>query len=111
MKLPTPSFSRDAWAEQDREAIWAFTAARNAEERHARLYKFALTAMVAGRATAYQVCRNCGWVEDGTRRKSVPTANGPPISLKKCPESLPLADATALQQRSFPLTSCSTFSI
>jgi len=61
-----PEFLRQAWADEDREAIWAFTAARNAEERHARLYKAMLTHMVAERDVIYFVCTNCGWVEDGT---------------------------------------------
>jgi rubrerythrin len=28
--------------------------------------------MVAERATAYQVCRNCGWIEDGQRPQKCP---------------------------------------
>jgi rubrerythrin len=72
-----PQLLRDAWADQDREAIWSFTAARNAEERHARLYKLALTDMVAERATTYQVCRNCGWVEAGQRPEKCPNCQRP----------------------------------
>lgn len=60
-----PEFIRQAWASEDKEAIWAFTSARNAEERHARLYKAALTHVVADRDTVYFVCSHCGWVEDG----------------------------------------------
>lgn len=60
-----PEFIRQAWANEDKEAIWAFTSARNAEERHAKLYKAAITHMVADRDTAYFVCTHCGWVEDG----------------------------------------------
>jgi rubrerythrin len=59
-----PQYLRQAWADEDKEAIWAFTSARNAEERHAKLYKAALTHMVADREVAYFVCSNCGWVEE-----------------------------------------------
>jgi rubrerythrin len=72
-----PEFIRQAWEEEDRNAIWTFTSARNAEERHARLYKFALAHMVADRTTVYQVCSNCGWVEDGQRPERCPNCQQP----------------------------------
>ncbi|MGA7876352.1 MAG: rubrerythrin family protein, partial [Desulfoferrobacter sp.] len=57
-----PEFLRQAWADEDKKAVWAFTSARNAEERHAKLYKETLTHMVADRETVYFVCTYCGWV-------------------------------------------------
>lgn len=72
-----PEFIRQAWAEEDRDAVWTFTAARNAEERHARLYKFALSHLVADRTTVYQVCANCGWVEDGAPPERCPNCQQP----------------------------------
>jgi rubrerythrin len=72
-----PEFIRQAWAEEDRDAIWAFTSARNAEERHARLYKIALSHLIAERSTVYQVCSNCGWVEDGPRPEQCPNCQQP----------------------------------
>lgn len=72
-----PEFLQDAYAEHNREAIWTFTAARNAEERHARLYKFALTHMVAERKIHYYVCNHCGWVEDTQRPPKCPNCQKP----------------------------------
>ena len=67
-----PEFLRQAWTDEDKKAVWAFSAARNAEERHAKLYKAALTHMVAERETEYFVCTHCGWVEDGNRPETCP---------------------------------------
>lgn len=72
-----PEFLRQAWAEEDKRAIWAFTSARNAEERHAELYKEALTHMVADRKTVYFVCTHCGWVEDGSCPSPCPNCGKP----------------------------------
>lgn len=72
-----PDFLRQAWAEEDKQAIWAFTKARNAEERHAKLYKLALSEMVSDRRTVYFVCSNCGWVEDGVRPDICPNCQSP----------------------------------
>lgn len=76
-RVAYPEFLRQAWAEEDRQAIWAFTSARNADERHAKLYKEALSHMVADRSTVYLVCSHCGWVEDGHRPESCPNCQNP----------------------------------
>lgn len=67
-----PEFLRQAWADEDQAAIWAFASARNAEERHAKLYKAALTHIIAERAVSYFVCSNCGWVEESLRPETCP---------------------------------------
>ncbi len=72
-----PEFLRQAWTEEDKEAVWAFTAARNAEERHAKLYKEALTHILADRDTVYFVCTYCGWVEDGNCPETCPNCQRP----------------------------------
>ncbi len=72
-----PEFLRQAWAEEDKQAVWAFTKARNAEERHAKLYKLALSEMAGDRRTVYYVCSNCGWVEDGLRPEACPNCQSP----------------------------------
>jgi len=72
-----PRLLRRAWAEEDGAAIWLLTKARNTEERHARLYKFALDHMVAERSTVYFVCSNCGWIEDGSRPEACPNCEKP----------------------------------
>jgi len=72
-----PELLRQAWASENKQAIWAFTKARNAEERHAKLYKLALSGMVSDRRTVYYVCSNCGWVEDGVRPDICPNCQSP----------------------------------
>jgi len=72
-----PEFLRQAWADEDKKAVWAFTSARNAEERHAKLYKETLTHMVADRETVYFVCTYCGWVEDGICPETCPNCQRP----------------------------------
>jgi rubrerythrin len=67
-----PEFLRQAWADEERAAIRAFTLARNAEERHAKFYKAALTHMIADRQVSYFVCSNCGWVEESLRPETCP---------------------------------------
>lgn len=67
-----PELLRQAWADEDPAAIRAFTMARNAEERHAKFYKTALTHMIADRKVTYFVCSNCGWVEESARPQTCP---------------------------------------
>jgi rubrerythrin len=72
-----PELLRQSWAAEDKQAIWAFTKARNAEERHAKLYKLTLSEMVSDRRTVYYVCSVCGWVEDGVRPEVCPNCQSP----------------------------------
>lgn len=72
-----PAFLKQAWAENDKNAIWTFTKARNAEERHAKLYKYAIAEMANDKKTVYYVCGNCGWVEDGQCPESCPNCQSP----------------------------------
>jgi len=73
-----PKLLKEAWALDDKAAVWFLTSARNAEERHARLYKHALEDMVADRMPVYQVCRHCGWIEGGEAPpETCPNCNKP----------------------------------
>ncbi|HPC73803.1 MAG TPA: rubrerythrin family protein [Syntrophales bacterium] len=76
-KVAYPAFLKDAWADGDRSVIGGFTKARNAEERHAKLYKRALTDMTIDRDTRYFVCTNCGWIEDGRKPEECPNCQSP----------------------------------
>jgi rubrerythrin len=76
-KVAYPAFLKDAWADGDRSVIGGFTKARNAEERHAKLYKRALTDMTIDRDTRYFVCTNCGWIEDGRKPEECPNCQYP----------------------------------
>lgn len=72
-----PEFLRQAWADEDRHAVWAFTSARNAEERHGNLYKAALANMLTDREAVYYVCSYCGWVEESACPEKCPNCQRP----------------------------------
>ncbi|SMC17292.1 Rubrerythrin [Desulfacinum hydrothermale DSM 13146] len=72
-----PKLLKEAWALEDKAAIWFLSSARNAEERHARLYKHALEDLVAERMPVYQVCSHCGWIEEGEAPQMCPNCNKP----------------------------------
>jgi len=80
-----PEFLKDAWAEEDKNAIWFFTKARNSEERHARLYKQALTDMMADRKADFYVCSYCGWVEEGGAPEECPNCTNKAEFYEKAP--------------------------
>ncbi|MFH1090391.1 MAG: ferritin family protein [Pseudomonadota bacterium] len=52
-----------AWKRED--VAWSFIRARDVEDRHAKLYKAALSAMTMDREVVYHVCQVCGYVFDG----------------------------------------------
>ncbi len=66
-RVAYPEFLKQAWADEDKLAVWYFTKARNAEERHAHLYKLAISDMASEKETRYFVCSYCGWVETQER--------------------------------------------
>jgi rubrerythrin len=72
-----PQFLKDAWAEQEKDAIWVLTKARNVEERHARLYRMALSRMTVEHLPDYHVCERCGWIEEGNSPPTCPNCEGP----------------------------------
>lgn len=80
-----PRLLREAWALDDKAAIWFLTAARNAEERHAKLYKMALQHMVADRLSVYFVCDNCGWVAEDAAPDLCPNCGKPAASFRRMP--------------------------
>ena len=60
-----PPLIRQALELKREDIAWSFIRARDVEDRHAKLYKQALTAMVTDRKTEYHVCQVCGYVFDG----------------------------------------------
>jgi rubrerythrin len=78
-----PQFLKDAWAEEDKNAIWFFTKARNSEERHAKLYKQALVDMMSGREIDYFVCSYCGWVAENAAPEVCPNCTNPAESYER----------------------------
>ena len=59
-----PQFIREAEQEGDQVAALTFSQARDVEERHADLYKRALTAMLRDETHDYHVCQVCGYVAE-----------------------------------------------
>jgi rubrerythrin len=47
------------------EASTIFSNARDVEDGHARLYKYAINHLIGERETTYYVCQVCGYVSDG----------------------------------------------
>lgn len=60
-----PAFIREAFSLQREDVAWSFSRSRDVEERHARLYKDALEAMIQDQETQYHVCQVCGYIFDG----------------------------------------------
>jgi rubrerythrin len=58
-------FLKLAYELQDKGAQWHFTASRDVEEVHARLYRNALQDMMAERDPDYHVCSVCGYIAEG----------------------------------------------
>jgi rubrerythrin len=57
----------------DREDLkWSFSRSKDVEERHAKLYKDALSAMVTDKEVQYHVCQVCGYVFDRDLPKRCP---------------------------------------
>ena len=61
-----PQSIKTAQEEGELGALKAFSQARDVEDRHAVLYKTAMSNLLSERRTAYQVCQVCGYIsEDG----------------------------------------------
>jgi rubrerythrin len=72
-----PRLLKEAWAEEEKDAVWTLTKARNVEERHARLYRTALSRMTVETLPVYFVCGICGWIAEGGAPVSCPNCEGP----------------------------------
>jgi rubrerythrin len=73
-----PRMLREAWAENEPDAVWVFTKARNVEERHAKLYKMALSDVIMDRIPEFFVCSRCGWIENSRPQERCQNCEGPP---------------------------------
>jgi rubrerythrin len=60
-----PQFIQDAFSFKREDVAWSFTRSRDVEERHAKLYKDALEAMIKEEEADYHVCQVCGYIFDG----------------------------------------------
>ena len=59
-----PGMVQEAYNLEREDVAWSFTRTRDVEERHADLYKAALSALADGRGLQYHVCLVCGYVFD-----------------------------------------------
>lgn len=57
-----PAFIKEAFDLKREDVAWSFIRSRDVEERHAKLYKDALGAMLSDKHIDYHVCRVCGYV-------------------------------------------------
>jgi rubrerythrin len=57
-----PEFIKEAMALKREDVAWSFIRSRDVEDRHAKLYKDALAAMVSDKEVPYHVCQVCGYV-------------------------------------------------
>jgi rubrerythrin len=60
-----PPLIKQAFDLKREDVAWSFIRARDVEDRHAKLYKQALTALVMGEPKEYHVCQVCGYVFEG----------------------------------------------
>ncbi len=60
-----PGLIKEAMDLKREDVAWSFIRSRDVEERHAKLYKDALSAMVADKEPEYHVCQVCGYIFDG----------------------------------------------
>lgn len=67
-----PPLIKQALELKREDVAWSFIRARDVEDRHAKLYKQALTAMVTEQKTEYHVCQVCGYVFDGNLPEECP---------------------------------------
>ncbi len=63
--LAYEGFLKLAYEVQDKGAQWHFTASRDVEEVHARLYRNALADMMGDRDPEYYICTVCGYIAEG----------------------------------------------
>lgn len=57
-----PAFIKEAFDLKREDVAWSFIRSRDVEERHARLYKEALTALLSDKEIEYHVCQVCGYI-------------------------------------------------
>ncbi len=78
-----PGFIQKAFALKREDVAWSFSRSRDVEERHAKLYKNALAAMIADQEAEYHVCQVCGYVFDGDLPAACPVCRAAKEKFKK----------------------------
>ncbi len=78
-----PSLVKQALDAGREDLAGAFTRARDVEERHAQLYKDAMTALVSDKEIEYHVCRICGYVFEDNVPDECPVCKAKKDKFKK----------------------------
>ncbi len=78
-----PPFIQEAFSLQREDVAWSFSRSRDVEERHAKLYKEALEAMIQEHETEYHVCQVCGYIFDGELPEECPVCRTKKENFKK----------------------------
>jgi len=78
-----PPFIQEAFALQREDVAWSFSRSRDVEERHAKLYKDALAALIKEQETEYFVCQVCGYVFDAELPAECPVCRAKKENFKK----------------------------
>ena len=78
-----PAFVKEAFELQREDVAWSFSRSRDVEERHAKLYKDALEAMIKEQDTEYYVCQVCGYIFDGALPDECPICRTKKENFKK----------------------------
>jgi rubrerythrin len=78
-----PPFIQEAFALKREDVAWSFSRSRDVEERHAKLYKDALAAMIKEQETEYHVCQVCGYIFDAELPEECPVCRAKKENFKK----------------------------
>jgi rubrerythrin len=78
-----PNLIKEATDEGEEAALKAFSHARDVEDRHAELYKKAMTDMLSERETIYYVCQVCGYVAEDEAPENCPVCGAVKGKFKK----------------------------
>lgn len=80
-----PALIKEAFDLKREDVAWSFIRSRDVEDRHARLYKDALAALVSDRKLDYHVCQVCGYVFEEEVPEACPVCRAPRGKFKKIP--------------------------
>jgi len=80
-----PPLIKQALDESREDVAGSYSRARDVEERHAKLYKDALAAMVTEQDIQYHVCQVCGYVFDAELPQECPVCRAGRKYFKKIP--------------------------
>jgi rubrerythrin len=78
-----PPLIKEALAHNREDVAGSFSRAKDVEERHAKLYKDALAAMVSDEEPDYFVCQVCGYVFEGDVPDECPVCRAKEQNFKK----------------------------